>query len=325
MRHHAGAGLVHQASIYGSDDEFVAMAVPFIEDGLGLGEPVLVATTAANLALLRDVMGPSARDVDYAESAYFGRRPPQRVAAFHRYWSRNAEAAGDGHVRILAEPIWAGRSPAEVLAWKRMESGLNVLLSGTNIWMICPYDARVAHPAVVADARRTHPANVEGRDVHVCPEYVDPAAFAGACDAAPLPEPPADAAVLAFDGDLHAMREFVAAVAAEHGLEGEPVTLLVVAVGEVVAEVVEDGSGHATVRVWEQLGSLAVDVHDPGGPWADPFAGYHRPDPLREPEPGDRLFLARQLCDAVDVRSGDAGRTVRLQLPSSHAAEALQP
>jgi len=327
MRDGRGAGFVHHANIYGSDDEFLAMAVPFVEDGLARGEPVLVTTTSANLALLGAALGGAARTVDYAESAYFGRRPPQRVAAFHRYWSRHAGAVGDGHVRILAEPVWPGRSPAEVLAWKRMESGLNVLLAGTNIWMICPYDRRAAAPDVVAAATRTHPVRVDGCDVHDCPDYVDPPAFALACDADPLPDPPPDAARHGVDGDLRAPRRFLAAQAAAHGLTGEPASLLLVAAVEVVTEAIERGSGRATVSVWEEFGSLVVDVDDQAGggaeELADPFAGYRQPG--LDADPQDGLWLARQLCDAVDIRAGERRRTVRLRFPSRHAAEPLQP
>ena len=162
-----GAAFVHQASVYGSQDEFLAMAVPFVEDGLSRGEPVLATTTSANLALLGENLGEGWQRVDQAESAYFGRRTSQRVAAFDRYWRRQAPAGG--HVRILAEPIWSGRSDHEVAAWARMESTLNVVLSATNIWMICPYDTRVVSPEVVAGARRTHPTRMQGITAEPCP------------------------------------------------------------------------------------------------------------------------------------------------------------
>jgi hypothetical protein len=54
------------------------MAVPFVREGLARGEPVLVATTSANLEPLRDAMGEEADGVDYAEAAYFGRRCGRR-------------------------------------------------------------------------------------------------------------------------------------------------------------------------------------------------------------------------------------------------------
>jgi len=85
-----GNAFVHQACIYASGEEFLAMAIPFVQAGVALDEPVLVATTAANLQLLGDALYADADKFDYAETAYFGRRPPQRVAAFHRYWQRHA-------------------------------------------------------------------------------------------------------------------------------------------------------------------------------------------------------------------------------------------
>jgi hypothetical protein len=78
----------HQACIYGSDRQFLEIALPFLESGLSNGEPVLAVTTTANLELISSALGKRG-DVDYAESAFFGRRPPQRVAAFHRYWRRH--------------------------------------------------------------------------------------------------------------------------------------------------------------------------------------------------------------------------------------------
>jgi hypothetical protein len=97
------------------------MAVPFVLDGLANDEPVLVTTTSRNLELLGEALGGDAGRVDHAETAYYGRRPAQRVTAFLRYWQRNS---GRGRVRVLAEPVWQGRSARDVLAWKRMESSL---------------------------------------------------------------------------------------------------------------------------------------------------------------------------------------------------------
>ena len=65
-------------------------------------------------------------------------------------------------MRILAEPVWTGRSAWEIAAWKRMESALNVALARAGIFMICPYDTRLTGPGIVAAARRTHPALTEG-------------------------------------------------------------------------------------------------------------------------------------------------------------------
>jgi MEDS: MEthanogen/methylotroph, DcmR Sensory domain len=315
-----GAAFVHQASVYGSQDEFLAMAVPFVEDGLSRGEPVLATTTSANLALLGENLGEGWQRVDQAESAYFGRRTSQRVAAFDRYWRRQAPAGG--HVRILAEPIWSGRSDHEVAAWARMESTLNVVLSATNIWMICPYDTRVASPEVVAGARRTHPTRMRGITAEPCPEFIDPAIFTRACDADSLPDPPASAALLDGGRDLAGLRRFMAVQAATLGLTGERAHLLVTAANEAATCLLAKGSGRITARAWAEAGSIVCDLRQPAGRLADPFLGF-RP-PTSEPSGDDGLWLARQLCDAVDLRTDEDGCTVRLQVPGPRAEDARQ-
>ena len=145
----------HQACLYGSDRQFLEMAVPFLETGLANGEPVPAVTTAANLELISSALGTRADDVDYAESAFFGRRPPQRIAAFHRY-SRHAPRRTAPSCASLPKPVWTGRSAREIAAWKRMESALNVVLAETSIFMICPYDTRITGPGSVDSARHTH-------------------------------------------------------------------------------------------------------------------------------------------------------------------------
>jgi hypothetical protein len=65
------------------------------------------------------------------------------VAAFDRYWRRHDPGRDGAQARILAEPVWTGRSAREIAAWKRMESALNVALARASIFMICPYDTRI--------------------------------------------------------------------------------------------------------------------------------------------------------------------------------------
>jgi MEDS: MEthanogen/methylotroph, DcmR Sensory domain len=318
------AGFTHQACIYGSDERFLAMAMPFLDAGLSLGEPVLAVTTPANLELVSTAMGARGGDLDYAESAFFGRRPAQRVAAFHRYWKRRAAPRGVSRVRILAEPVWAGRSSREIAAWTRMESALNVALASTAISMICPYDERILPPAILATACRTHPEAVDGPVTSPCPEYVDPADFARSCDASPLPAPPPGAAEFQVAGDLRGLRRFVAGRALAHGLTGERTGMLVLAAGEVAAYLRNQAPGTAAVRMWEQPGAVVCDFRQPRpGGGSDPFLGL-RPAEL-EPGPGDGLWLAAQICDWMDMRSGDDGSVIRLHVATRHNEETAQP
>ncbi len=320
----AGPAFTHQACIYGSDEQFLAMARPLLEESLDHGDAVLAVTTPANLELLNTALGARGADVDYAESAFFGRRPTQRVAAFHRYWKRHATSGAGARVRILAEPVWAGRSSREIAAWTRMEAALNVALAPTTISMICPYDTRILLPAIVASARSTHPERVDGRDATRCPEYGDPADFARRCDASPLPDPPARAVEFPFTGNLRELRQFVADRAAAHGLTRDRAGMLVLATAEVATYAKNQARGRATLRAWEQPGAVVCDFRLPRATAdSDPFLGL-RPADL-EPEPGDGLWLAGQVCDWIEIRSGDDSSTIRLHVASRHNEEMAQP
>lgn len=306
----------HDTCVYGSDEEFLAMAVPFVEGALERDDPVLVATTPYNLGLLGDALGSAAGRMDYAETAHFGPRPPQRVAAFHRWWKRGPGGSGpggSGQLRILAEPVWQGKSHRDALAWRRMESGLNAIFAGSGIWMICPYDTRSVPPEIAAESLRTHPGSVSGSQRRLSEQYVEPAEFARLCDAEPLPPVPADSAAFSFDGDTRAVRAFVAGQVDRFGLTGERAALFVLAVSEVAGHLRAAGTGRATVKVWEGPGTIMVELYEPGGRAGDPFLGF-RP-PALDARPGDGLWLTRQVCDHVDVRADDAGCAYRLQVP----------
>ena len=314
----------HWACIYDDDSQFLDTALPFLADGLRLGEPVLAVTTPANLELLGGALGQRSANVDYAESAFFGRRPPRRVAAFYRYWKGGPDSSPGRRVRILAEPVWAGRSAREITAWTRMESALNATLASTSISMICPYDARTTDPGILADALRTHPGQVAGTRQSPSPQYAEPAAFARSCDTAPLAQPPDGAETFGFDGDLRGLRRFVLGSAGAHGVGGDRAGMLVLAVSEVGAYLKSRWPASATVRTWEQPGAIVCDFRQPGASISDPFLGM-RPAELA-PGDGDGLWLANQICDWMDIRSDAAGSTIQLQIPSSHDQEiAAQP
>jgi hypothetical protein len=310
----------HDAAVYSSDEEFLAMAVPFVADGVDRGEPVLVTTTPANIDLLRDALGPRADAFDHAETAYFGRRPPERATEFFRYWQRKAPSGAGRNVRVLAEPLWAGRTERDVRAWRRMESGLNVVLADTNVWMICPYDTRVVSDEGIAHALKTHPADVRGTESIPSADYVDPVEYAAACDAVPLPDRPADAAVLPLRGDLNALRRFIVGGAVDLGLSEERAAMLTVAVGETLAFLRDDGH----VALWAHEGAVVCELSGAGGARLDPFAGFRPPEVRPPAEPGDGLWITRQICETVDIRIGHGSTVFRLRIAGPRSAEVVR-
>ncbi|MFF3245245.1 anti-sigma factor RsbA family regulatory protein [Streptomyces sp. NPDC002870] len=303
-------GFVHQACLYSDEEEFLATAVPFAEEGLTAGEPVLAVTTSANIQLLREALGELALALDTADTAHFGRRPVSRVAGFLRY--SNRYGAPGRPVRMIAEPVWAGKCARQITEGKRMESGLNVLLAHTDARLICAYDTRTVPDHVVEAAWATHPRHVVGDLVLPCGTYTDPEVYAPAGQD-PLPPPPAGAALLEPPASLAAVRSFARLRARAAGLAGERVALAETLANEALTWLLAHGSADAELRVWEEPGAVVWDLLALNREAAlpGPYAGFVPPGP--EAGQHDGLWLLRSLCEAVELRGEDGGG-LRLRL-----------
>jgi hypothetical protein len=303
-------GFVHHACLYGDDEEFLAMAVPFAEEGLAAGESVLAVTTPANIQLLRDALGEWALALDTADTACFGRRPVGRVAAFLRYSDRYGEPGRP--VRMIAEPVWAGKCPRQIAEWKRMESGLNVLLAHTDARLICTYDTRIVPDHVVEAAWATHPRHVVGDLVLPCGTYTDPEVYASAGQGT-LPPPPPNAALLEPPASLAAVRRFARLRAEAAGLAGQRVPLAETLTNEALTWLLARGATDVELRVWEEPGAVVWDLLalDREAALPGPYAGFVPPGP--EAGQHDGLWLLRSLCEAVEL-GGEDGGGLRLRL-----------
>ncbi|MCA6093391.1 sensor histidine kinase [Streptomyces sp. SCA3-4] len=319
-----GSGFVHHACLYGTDAEFLAMAVPFVADGLAAGEPVLAATTPANIELLRQALGERAHALDTAETAYFGRRPVERVTAFLRYHDHRARPGR--RTRMIAEPVWGGKSARQVAEWKRMESGLNVLLAGLPVWMICPYDTRSVPRDVAQAACATHPARMDGERLIPCGTYADPGDYVAGV---PLPRTaaPAGAARTGPTDLLADVRLFARARALAGGLTGERLSLAVLAVCEAAGYLLGPRGARVALRGWEEPGALAYELlrteEEAGGEPVPAFAGFRPPGRASGAEDG--LWLARTLSDSLDVRTHGPLTRLTLRIPGPGDAERLPP
>ncbi|MCR6485108.1 MEDS domain-containing protein [Amycolatopsis sp. OK19-0408] len=301
----------HQGCVYGSDAEFLAMAVPFARDGLRRNEPVLVATTAANLELLHAVMGADVDRIAFAEPGYFGRRPTRLAGALHRYWTRHRATAPTGAVRVLGEPARTGGGSEEG-AWRRIEAGFNVSLASTTIWLICPYDTRTVDAAVVADACRTHPECVVSGEVRPSALFTSPASEGAPGAAAP---PGAAAELFRFEGDLVAVRRHVLDRASPLLRSEHAATMFGIAVGEAIAYLVGHGIDRAAVWVRPAAGRVVCTLHS-DRPVAGPaFYGLRHAT-----RTGASLWLTDEICEWLDISSDAAGCTIELAMPAESAA-----
>ena len=303
-------GFRHEACFYAGDDAFVGTTLPFVRAGLEADEAILVVVDAPKLGWLRDALGSDAEAISFADMGVVGHNPARIIPAWARFLG-DATAAGRT-ARGIGEPINARRSPAAMRECHLHESLLNNAFGGlageaTPWWLLCPYDTTSLDPAVLADARRTHPfVDDDPSELH---RHLDSeTAFAE-----PLPEPAPGTPVdeLAFDhSTLRLVREAVRAAAERAGLH-ERVADIVLAANELATNSTRHGGGHGRLRSWREGSTLVLEVRD-AGHITDPLVG--RIAPSLDRVGGRGVWMCNQLCDLVQVQSSPAGTAVRLHV-----------
>jgi hypothetical protein len=299
----------HEALLYTGDEEFVAGTTAFIRDGLAADEPVLVVVGAAKIELLRDALGRDRERVCFADMADVGRNPARIIPAWRVFVDE--QLAGGRPGRGIGEPIWVGRRAAELVECQRHEELLNLAFADSQAWsLLCPYDTEQLAPAVVEEARRSHPTMVEAGARYGSHLYRGLDRI-GAPFAAPLPPPLPGAQVLRLADGLDAVCGFVGAAATRAGLPASRSDQLVLAVHEVAASSLRDSGAGGSLRLWCEGRTLLCELSD-ASRIDDPLAGRYRPDDREAATFG--LWLANQLCDLVQVRSLPTGSVVRLHV-----------
>jgi len=306
----AGGNFRHEALFYAGEADFVDRTGAFIQDSISADEPILVVVSAAKIDMLRSRVNGDADGVRFADMAEVGLNPARIIPAWREFVAEHASAGR--RFRGIGEPIWAGRTPEELVECERHESLLNLAFDGASAWwLVCPYDTESLEPSVIEEAHRNHPSLVESSGRRQSALYRDLAAVAKPFDL-PLSEPPGPTEEIAFEpGQLVAVRRFVSRTAAAHGLRSERASDLVLAVNEVATNSLRYGGGRGVLRVWRSGSSMICEVRDEGR-IDRPLAGRERPSPSQEGGLG--LWLVNQLCDLVQVRSFPAGSVVRLHM-----------
>ncbi|HEX8745453.1 MAG TPA: sensor histidine kinase [Thermoleophilaceae bacterium] len=298
----------HKALFYDGIDGFVGGTLPFVRAGVAAGEPVMVAVDAEKIALLEERLGADAGSVDFVEMRGLGRNPGCIIPAWREFVARNAFSGR--RLRGIGEPVWDGRSPAEIEECHQHEALLNVAFDDGPAWtLVCPYD-RAALPAdVIEAARRTHPIVGEDGVTRRSGAYRNPRLDPLGGDLEP---PPARREELPFTlADLSAVRSMVDAWARAAGVSRTRTADLVLAVNELATNSIRHGGGAGVVRSWREPGRFVCEVRD-SGRIDDPLAGRGLPTDARQG--GRGLWLVNQLVDLVQLRSLRDGCAVRLHV-----------
>ena len=303
----SGGVLVHEALFYRDLPGFAAHCADFLRIGLSHGDAALVSIPAVRIEPLRAELGDLASQVQFADMTRVGSNPARIIPFVRQFADRNAGR----RVSFIGEPIWSSRSPAEIRECVRHEALLNAAFADADISIFCPYDSAGLDDATIMDAWRTHPAVGEGERWTSSPFYTDPTVLYAAADR-PMPAPPAGTLVFHFDGgDLPLIRRIIDEQAPLLGLAGDRADDLTLAVNEIVTNTLAHAGTGGTLRIWvdPEQNALVCEVSD-SGRIADLLAGRRRPP--TDAEGGRGLWLVNQCCDLVELRSTEAGTTVRL-------------
>lgn len=294
---------MHVALFYRGAEDYADGVMRFVEPALAADEPVAIAVPSVHTELLRARLS-AAADVEFLDMVELGRNPARIIPAVETMLARDPERL----LHYVGEPIWQGRSPAEIREATKHEALINLAWPGAQIRVLCPYDAEGLPDQVLADAERTHPSLIRDCRLTTSPAYTGPTLPVG-CDE-PLPAPPPGAAWMRFGlEDLFRTRALVSEQALRVGLTGERVSDLVLAINELATNTIRHGLGRGALHVWSLPDELICQVQD-SGHITDPLAGRRVPTP--DVAGGVGLWTVNQLCDLVEVRSTTAGTTVRV-------------
>jgi anti-sigma regulatory factor (Ser/Thr protein kinase) len=296
----------HLALFYHSAGEYLSALCGFIRVSRARGEAVLVAVPERQADRVRQGLGGESAQVAIVDMAELGRNPARIIPEILTYASRHR---GQG-VCCIGEPIWPGRTAAEIQEATRHEALINLAFRDSPVTFLCPYDRTALAKSVIADAASTHPAVIRDRQETASATYLGPAEVPPQCDR-PLPLPPAHAEMLGYRDDLRQVRRFVATRANGAGLAPPRIPDLVIAIDELAGNTLRHTGGGGTVQVWRTSEELICQVADTGH-IADPLARYRARS--EEMAGGNGLWLVNQVCDLVQARTGQAGTTTRLHM-----------
>jgi anti-sigma regulatory factor (Ser/Thr protein kinase) len=303
-------GFQHQALIYEGSDEYLAGTMPFVREALAAGDPILVAVGEAQGELIAGELGPDAGRVLFVDMHRVGSNPALAIPLWRDFVDDH-----DGRpVRGVGEPAWAGHGGAALEECHRHECLLNHAFHASAWDLLCAYDAESLGEEALERVARSHELiSRRGRSGRSVRFEADPDCLAG--ELSP-PRSRPEALSFGLDG-LGEVRRRVAGAAERSGLDPRGVSDLVTAASELAANSVVHGGGSGTLRLWREGDELLAEVED-RGLIEEPLVGRLRP--VISQAGGRGLWLANQLCDLVQIRSGSGGTRVRLHVPAREGA-----
>ena len=306
-------GYPHDALLFDTPDQLVDVAVPFLMAGLAAGEGAVIATSRPTAELLCEAVDGDPRVDVLRNGEVYNVRTATAITTFRRV---GEQRVGDGvrRVRVVGE-IDYGPTARDWLEWQRYEAVINRALVGWPLWGLCVFDTRRLPDPILESAQRTHQHlhTPHGRVGN--PGFTDPADYLRSL---PVPREPLEHSTPRLSvtdvTDFIRLRHAVAAELATSTVPRDTAEDFLLAIDEMTSNAVRHGKPPVSLRLWMSDDRIVCTIGDQGPGWDDPFAGYgpaHGDDLSRG---GMGLWLARQLCDHVDITQDGAGTAVRLTI-----------
>ncbi|MBB3676182.1 sensor histidine kinase [Modestobacter versicolor] len=300
----------HDLLLHDSSEELATRAASFVRAGLEAGDGAVVAAGPRVGPLVLEALADDERVLVLDPAEIYRMRTPAAITALRQL--AQERTPDGGRLRVVGETVF-GPTAREWLEWERYEAVVNEALRPQPLWGLCVYDSSRLPDEVIETGLATHTHLVTAAGRQVNPGYRDPAEVLRSL---PVPEEPLERTepllrvddVSDFIGLRHAVGERLAALGGSPDLVED----LHLAVDEMSSNAVRHGGPPVQLRLWASAERVVCRISDRGPGMDDPFAGYgpaHGDDLSRG---GMGLWLARQLCDHVDVIDDGRGLTVRL-------------
>lgn len=299
------AAFEHPALFYRTIREYLNGTLGFITDGLSRGDAVLVAVPSDKLELLARQLGRDAELVRLVDLSEAGRNPGRILGGVLRTF---ADDNPDQWVRIVGEPLWTQRSPAEYAACAQHEALINRAFAGRAISVLCPYDTQTLDSRALIDAVRTHPVVLDADRSQTSASYAPDAVLADYNQ--PLPAPPDATEFTVGPGQLRQLRTGADDIATAAGLDENGRLDWSLVLTELATNSIEHSDGQAVVRMFTEGHDLVGQVSD-AGDLTDPLAGRHPalPGQVR----GRGLTIVHDLADLVRLHTRPGATTVEVR------------
>lgn len=309
----------HTGLFYDSDAHYSREVGSFLRDGLERGHRTLVMAPPRQVDLARAALGRDADEARFIDDS-IGYNPQWNA---YRVLLDFANEAPDVRSCVVAEQTLAKRVPAEVADYRRLEAAVNLVFAEQQVDVLCPYDAGSLPPHLLDIGQHTHATLLDSGSKAANSRFSDPVAVLKRLSSVVPPPPDATALECSSPADVAEARRLVRARGAEAGLAANTLDDVAMAASEVLTNALLHGAPPARLHIYEDGPTWVCHVHDGGTGPDDPLAGMSPPS--GPADHGYGLWLARQMCTAVEVGTDASGTHVRLHARITAPARGPRP